>query len=315
MQNLDKLLICIGIYVVLVQNTNAQDIPQSQQFSNLVVINPAFAGTTLGQRTNYFYRNQWLNVKSGLHDFGFAYDFYLKKVSSGLGVVLKNEILGSYIAPSLDVSYAYIIRFRKNFYLSMGLQAGLTQRYLLTHDLVFEQSEIASLKSYYLYPDFATGIIGLLKNGYFGLSIDHLNRSYMGRTKYTQTRQSKKYTIFAGYIFQLNTRLISDERYISPNIMYQFEGGQHNITWGSSFQYQSMVGGLWLRNNLQIIPESLIISAGYKTKTMRLTYSYDININKKTTKLVGAHEISFTNVFGSFKNKKYKGSHSLYFLR
>lgn len=313
--NFYRLILLVVVFIFSLHQGKSQDIPYSQQFSNLVAINPAFSGTTLGNRVNYFYRNQWLGVKSGFHDFGFTFDTYFEKYNSGIGAMVTNQVQGGFVSPSIDFSYTYIIKIDHEFYISMGIQAGITQKFLLASDFEFKEAETMPLNATHVYPDFATGVVGLTKNAYIGISADHLHEPFYSKSKRVQSRIDRKYTIFAGYIYEIETRLIKQQRYLSPNILYQFQGWQHNITWGSSFQYQNVVGGLWLRNNLNAIPESVIISAGYKTQSIRFTYSYDVNIKKKTTQLIGAHEISFTYLFENGKIKKGKGIRAISFLQ
>lgn len=305
------LIISLCIYSL---SFKGQDVPYSQQFSNLVSVNPAFAGTTLGNRYNVFYRNQWLITSSGFYEFGLAFDSYFSDYNSGVGLLLKNEVQGAYVSPSLDFSYSYIVRLNANYVLSMGLQAGINQKYFNISDLDFRDEEVIGSGLSRTYADFSSGIVGLSKNGYVGFSVDHLARPFVSSTKSYQSKLDRKYTVFAGYIYEFNTRLIKQERYLSPNILWQLQGVQHNITWGSSFQYQSMTVGLWMRNNFKPIVESVIISAGFKTKSMRITYSYDINVGKKTTQFIGANEISFTRRFNYEKNKKFKALKALSFL-
>ncbi|MBI9066482.1 MAG: PorP/SprF family type IX secretion system membrane protein [Salinivirgaceae bacterium] len=297
------------------QNTGySQDIAFSQQFSNLVAINPAFSGTTLGERINFYYRNQWLGNHSGFQNFGFTYDSYLSKYNSGIGVLVNNDIQGAYIAPSIDISYSYIIKLDRDFYLSMGLQAGINQKYLSTSKLEFEQNESIASGLKKTYPDFVTGIIGLSKNTYFGLAVDHIGKPYTGVFSSQDSRLNRKYSLFAGYIYELKTRLISQHRYISPNVLVQLQGLQQNINWGIAFQYENLLGGLWVRHNLEPHFESTIIYLGYKTKSFRFTYSYDVNIGKRTTRMIGAHEISVTRLLPTQKSKKNYAHKSMSFL-
>ena len=93
--------------------------------------------------------------------------------------------------------------------------------------------------------------------------------------------------------------------------MIQIQGFQQNINWGFSFQYDKLIGGVWIRHNLMANFDAMILSAGYKTQEYKFAYSYDINLGKKTLIPLGAHEISFTMLFGKSKKKKYKSTDSI----
>jgi hypothetical protein len=86
----------------------------------------------------------------------------------------------------------------------------------------------------------------------------------------------------------------------------QIQGYQQNINWGISFQYDSFIGGLWLRHNLHPNFDALIFSLGFKTKSYKFAYSYDMNLGKKSLTPLGAHEISISTLFETQKKKKYK---------
>jgi len=208
-----------------------------------------------------------------------------------------------------------------NLIVSMALQAGIVQKYLNTSNLIFEDALAGTptneiLKTGYnkTYPDFGTGVVAFYNNIYSGISIDHIAQPYQGTNKTSNERLNRKYTGFFGYIYYYNTRLKMQQRIISPNILVQIQGYQQNINWGLSFQYDNLIGGLWLRHNISPNFDALIFSFGYKTKTYKFAYSYDMNIGKKTTVPLAAHEISFTTLFETHKKKKYKMVNSPTFL-
>ena len=143
----------------------AQDAPMSQFYSNLVVLNPAFTGTPKSDRVNLFYRNQWINTSAGFHSFGVAYDKSFDKFNSGVGVVLTNEINGAFVAPTFDITYSYMVELSPRLFVSMGLQGGVTQKYLLESELVFDdESEIIPVGYNKIVPDFSVGVVAFYNN-------------------------------------------------------------------------------------------------------------------------------------------------------
>jgi type IX secretion system PorP/SprF family membrane protein len=291
-------------YFLLIINSDAQDVPYSQYYSNLVYLNPAFSGTRAENRVNMFYRNQWPQSDAGFQTFGIAYDMPIQKTNSGIGVMLTNDMAGGYVEPSFDLIYAYHVQVDKKLMLNFALQAGLVQKYLKTLDFGATPESTNGFSK--VYPDFALGVSTFYKSIYSGISVDHLAKPYQGLSKTKQEQLNRKYTFFVGYLIHLDGRLVKDERIISPNILLQIQGMQQNICWGSSFQYNNLLGGLWLRNNLKLNMDAAIFMLGYKTQSMRFTYSYDMNIGKKTTLPLGAHEISCTILFATIEKKKFK---------
>jgi len=300
------------IYIIIIivfysLNAVGQDAPMSQYYSNLVVLNPAFAGTASADRVNFYYRNQWLRSTAGFQTFGASYDKSFKKYNSGMGISLTNEINGAFISPKVDFVYSYMAEILPGFTLSMGLQAGFFQKYLLASELVFQDNtEVVMSGLSKIKPDFALGVVAFLRKYYGGFSINHIAQPTQGVTKTSNERINRKYTFFAGYLHHYNTRLKGQQRVLSPNILVQIQGLQQNINWGLSFQYDKLVGGMWLRHNLHPDFDALIFSVGYKTQSYKFAYSYDMNLGKKTLIPLGAHEISFTMLFETKEKKKFK---------
>lgn len=291
----------------------AQDAPMSQFYSNLVVLNPGFVGTTKSDRVNLFYRNQWLRSDAGFNSFGISYDKSFPKYNSGLGVILTNEMNGAFMKPTFYLVYSYMFEAAPGLFIGFGLQGGIVQKYMLSSDLVFEDELLTGSTSENIQggfnkisPDFASGATAFYKNIYAGASVHHISQPYQGLSKSSNERLNRKYTAFFGYLIYYETRLKKEERVLSPNILVQIQGLQQNINWGFSFQYDKLIGGLWLRHNLQPNVDALIFSFGYKTQRYKFAYSYDMNVGKKTTMPLGAHEISFTTLFETQKKKKFK---------
>jgi len=301
-------LIFILVILFLRLISFGQDFPMSQFYSNLVILNPAFAGTTGEDRVNMFYRNQWLTTSAGYHAFGVAYDRSFTDINSGAAVILTNEINGAYITPTIDLAYSYMIMAAPHLYLSMSVQAGVTQKFLSVSGLQFQHpGENITNGFSKIIPDFTFGVVGFYRdNLYFGTSIDHITVPYQGITRSANEMIQRKFTAFFGFLYYYRTHLISEQRVLSPNIIVQIQGLQYNINWGASFQYNSLVGGIWIRHNFKPDFDAVILSAGIKTKDYKFAYSYDVNIGKRTTIPLGAHEISFTMRFKSYKKKKYK---------
>jgi type IX secretion system PorP/SprF family membrane protein len=286
-----------------------QDVPYSQYYSNLVYLNPAFAGTQDMQRMNLFYRNQWPVSSAGFQSFGVAFDMPIEAYNSGVGIILSNDIAGAYVEPAVDFIYSYQIRLFKDAFISMALQGGVVQKYLNTSSLtMLDQNETASLSSGFskIIPDFAIGATGFYKNYYTGLSVDHILQPYQGVSSTENSRLNRKYTFFLGYIFTLQSRLIKQQRILSPSLLVQIQGGQQNINWGSAFQYDWLIAGVWLRHNLKLNIDAAILMVGFKTHGMRFAYSYDMNIGKRSTMPLSSHEVSFSKLFQYTQKKRYK---------
>jgi hypothetical protein len=121
----------VVLYVLLgVPKINAQELPVSQYFNNLVLLNPAYAGNTGQNRVNSYFRMQAPHVTLGLQSYGVSYDVFYDKWSSGLGVVFENQVLGERIAPSAGLIYSYSVRALKQLFITNAVQFNVYQNYL-----------------------------------------------------------------------------------------------------------------------------------------------------------------------------------------
>ena len=283
-----------------------QDIPVSQFSSNPGILNPAFVGTTGGARVNMYYRDQWPQIEAGIRNFSVLYDRSFSEYHSGLGVKLSNELSGFYYKPALHAIYSYQVKLGHDFFASMAFDAGLVQKYISLSGLTFKDpGENLSSGFSKLFPDFGMGIVAFYHQLYGGVAVNHLTEPYQGEVKTAESRLIRSYLLHLGYMYQLQGRLLDQQRVIAPSLLVQVQGAQKYITWNLNGQYDSFLGGIGLRNDFTMQFDALIFFAGIKTKRLRITYSYDMNIGKMVTNSVGAHEISFTMVWETQTKKKH----------
>lgn len=300
-----KIILFITSVFVFI-NARAQDVPLSQYYHNLVFINPAYVGAS-SNRISSFYRNQWPMSESNFKTYGLAYDQALNKYGSGLGVIVTSDNVGVFTNVSVDVIYSYKVIISKGIELRMGMQGGLVQKYKNSNQLDFgTNAEVVSGGLNKVYPDFALGGVLFYKNIYAGFSTHHINKPKSATDGSQNSRINMKFTGQLGYVIDFETSLVKQQRVIMPNVLIQQQGFQQNISWGAVFQYDYILGGLMLRHNIMSNIDVLIFSAGFKTSKMRIAYSYDMNIGKKTVIPLGAHEISLTLLYNNQKKKKYK---------
>ncbi len=286
----------------------SQELPQSQYYNNMVHLNPGYAGVLGEMRLNLFHRTQWLGYGTGFHFSGVAFDAPIAGKNSGWGIKVTNDINGTIITPSIDAIYSYRFRLTPKIAISLGLQAGVVQKFQNLGGLNFGDTEEPNLPSGFkkIYPGFAIGGVMFRKNLYGGISLDHLTRPFQGTLHNAAGRQPIIAQASIGYIKYYPASLIDQTRAISPNLIYTLQGFASTLTWGANYQYDILTGGIWLRHNLQPKINSLIFSLGYKTKTSRFTYSYDISLGMKSVKPGATHEISYTQLFNVKPKKKPK---------
>jgi hypothetical protein len=160
------------------------------------------------------------------------------------------------------------------------------------------------------YPDFSIGLIASNPNSLtFGISASHVTRPRDTFSEAVSSRLPLKYTAF------LSKRISNvagyDDISLEPAVFYSIQSANQELIWGSRVDFaSSFMLGAWIRQNLRMNLESIIISAGFSWEKYNISYHYDVNmkkINFLSTKMA-AHEVTFLYRFKY--NEQYKTRNS-----
>ncbi len=146
--------------------------------------------------------------------------------------------------------------------------------------------------------DVSAGILGYSKRYFFGFAAHHLTQpdeAFIGNS----SPLPMKFTGHAGAVIPLQK---NDEVYISPNILYQYQGQFQQLNIGMYFVKNNVVAGLWYRNQ-----DAVIVLFGYQTHNFKFGYSYDVTVSKLAPVSAGSHEISIQILLNCRpKHKKFR---------
>lgn len=317
-----KKIYFIFLWLTLSFFAYSQDAVLSQSYHNLFFTNPAFAGTSNGSRINAFYRQQWALLQSPFSQYGITYDQNISKYNSGVGISISNLVNGAIKEPTINLAYSYRFKVKRNFIISLGIRGGFTQKYIDLSNLVFpDQIENNSptaenirqgLNKIHAY--FGFGTVFFYKKFYAGLAVHHLNTPYSINRNSSKTHLNTKFAGQIAYAIQLKKRARRQTHLLIPTLVFELQDVQHYIAYGASMQYNYLITGLFLRNDISNI-DALIFSLGFEKKQIRFVYSYDINIGKKATNMLGSHEVSLTYLFNVKQKKKWKAVSCPNFLK
>lgn len=294
----------------------------SQAYHNLFFTNPAFAGTSNGLRVNSFYRQQWILLDSPFSQYGITYDQNISKYNSGVGVSISNLVSGAIKEPSINLAYSYRFKIKRNFIISLGIKGGFSQKYINLSNLIFPDqisndaptAENITQGFNKIYADFGFGAVFFYKNFYGGVAVDHLNMPYTGIRSRSKSHLNIKFTGQMAYAIKLKKRIRRQTHLLTPTLIFQLQDLQHYLAYGVSMQYNYLITGLFLRNDISNM-DALIFLLGFEKKQIRFVYSYDMNIGKKATHMLGSHEVSITYLFNIKQKKKWKAVSCPTFLK
>jgi type IX secretion system PorP/SprF family membrane protein len=294
-----------------------QDYHFSGFMQNMVYVNPAYAAIPTSGEIGLTYRNQWPGIPATFVTYGAALIVPVRSLNSGIGVSVANDMQGSGIInrTSASLLYGYLFEVGRNWQVGAGISASWIMKHFNADELLFRTDLLNELGYSYgtvvfdnyskNYPDFSVGLIATSNNQLsFGLSANHVTKPFDSFSDIESSRLPIKYTAFI-------SKRISSGSYedisFEPAVFYSIQSNSQELIWGSRLNLTSnFMAGAWIRQDLKMNFEALIVSAGISWEKYNISYSYDVNmkkINFLSTKMA-AHEVTFLYRF------KYKEEHS-----
>jgi type IX secretion system PorP/SprF family membrane protein len=312
-----RILILITTCLILLgQGVKAQDAHFSQFYANPLYLNPAFAGTNICPRIALNFRDQWPSMKGTFMSFSASYDQHFDKLAGGIGVLAFGDRCGqdatiqSYEA---SLMYAFRVKVSKKFNMRFALQFSYLANILDTRNLTF--GDMIDPKYGFIYQtnedlrnwnnttdhsfDFAAGFLGYANlrfcNIYFGYAAHHLNMPYISFIQQERYRMPMKHTAHVGASFDVKRKSNKEHNFgdisLSPNIIFQYQGGLMYMSEGLYLNLYPVTLGAWLRHSFKNV-DAVIFSAGIEYQFIRVGYSYDLTVSKLINLTGGAHEVS-----------------------
>lgn len=303
----------------------SQDIHFSQFQAAPMNLNPALAGNFTGDmRLIGNYRDQWRTVTVPFQTFGVSADVngqeFFGIANSGGGISVYNDIAGDsrFNTFQLNFTGSYTIPFNRNFsrYLSMGLQAGFTQRRLNYDALKFDSQydpetgydpgaghgEVFDRASRY-YPNVNLGL-------YYHHKINDYQTYNFGLSTYNITKPGQSYFdnpdigLDRRFNFHVDGNIyVNDDWDFLPALLLMNQGTYFELTAGGSMKYalsesfeetqQNIYYGLYSR-----IGDAAYLQFGYEHGNWRAGVSFDFNYSGLVPASygIGGPEFSFVYI-------------------
>jgi type IX secretion system PorP/SprF family membrane protein len=307
-----KRLIVLAITGVSALQAWAQDAHFSQFYANPIYLNPAFAGVQQCPTVHANYRNQYPGL--GVYQtYSTSVDQYVDALNGGLGLLILQDESANRTLRLTEASlvYSYHLKVNRKFSVLTGFQGTFRQRALDWGNLTFPDqidpfygfvkptNEIAPNQTTTSNVDLSLGMVGFTEKFYFGLSAHHITQPDEGF--FRNGNLPVKVGAQAGATLRLGRKRLynSLDNLLIPNVVYQGQGGAHQITAGVSFNRGPVSGGLAYRQALGAVsynPDALVVLVGLAPNDVpwRFGYSYDYTISPLKNTLGGAHEVTLS---------------------
>ena len=314
MKNLYQNITFSIFLVILVQTSYAQQQAMySQYMFNGLAINPAYTGSHEAISITALAREQWTKIEGAPSTQTLSVHSPVRFTKASVGGLFMHDKVGVSHQYDAHLFYAYRIPIRQvtrngeqtTSWLSMGLQAGITQNRMALSDLNIVSAENVNDPVYTsgdiskLAPNVGFGLFYYTSRSYLGISAPKLIDNPTSDQEYLfMAKQLRHYFVTGGYVFDLNQNLK-----LKPNFLVKGVKG-------APLQVD-------LNTNL-FIKEIVEVGASYRTgdafsaifqlqatKQLRVGYAYDLTTNNDIRKAgAGSHEI-MVNYRISLHNKVY----------
>jgi type IX secretion system PorP/SprF family membrane protein len=298
------------IFVLAACTAFAQDPLFSQYYQAPLFLNPGFTGLTARQRFVVNHRIQWPGLPQSFVTYAASYDTYLPKISSGIGVLVTSDKMGSmnWRSNTVQLLYSYKIPLNEALVFSPGISFGYGSNGLdrsklklgevLEYGGAIMDPTINKITSSQ-YMDFGSGFLLYSEKIWLGASFSHLNRPYLSVLG-KNDRLDLKTTVHAGV--KLKVARSMRDIYITPSFIYRMQGKTFSqLDAGVNFSADPISLGVWYRGKPftkdianAINQDALILFLGTHLKNFTAGYSYDFTISSLGPGTGGAHELSIT---------------------
>lgn len=301
-----------GAMLMLTAAAGAQDIGFSQFYANPLYLNPGFAGSAVAPRISLSYRAQWPGLVSAFTTVSASYDQYINDLHGGIGAIVMTDRQGDHGAlrtTMMGLMYAFRFQISREIYISAGLQASLVNNSLVWSEYLRFPSQI-DRELGFTYSnagvaqpdntsrwsaDFNAGAVVSSSKWYAGIAASHLTQP--NQAFYSEDRVPMKITVHGGGFFNVaeearrQSSIGLGTPVVSPNLVYQYQGGFHYFHYGLYLDWMPFLVGVWFRNGIQNA-DAFIFQVGVQQDYFKVGYSYDVTLSQLGNSTAGSHEIT-----------------------
>jgi len=325
-----QITLVLVIFFTTINVARAQDPIFSQFYAAPIMVNPAFAGTTIAPHVALNYRNQWPSLNA-YQTYSASVDRFFKEMNSGLGLMLLSDDAGQGLIKTNKISgvYSYNLKVFDDLFLRLGVEGSVVNaRYDWDSFIFLDQidpeaghispggtpyptDEVRPEKLSTTYFDVSSGLLVFSKRFYGGISLKHMNtpnETLLGINDNLNTGLPMRFTLHGGAEIEMQKgNKGKPSTFISPNVMFVRQGdfGQLNI--GTYINLGYVFGGVWYRNAMTN-GDAVIFLAGVRKGPLKIGYSYDVTVSALGNVpggTGGSHELSVILNFEKPKSVNY----------
>jgi type IX secretion system PorP/SprF family membrane protein len=222
-----------------------QDPLYSQYINNLLLINPAYSGSTTDLNMSAMYRKQWVGFDGSPSTFNANGHIALSNNRMGAGLIVLQDKIGSDKTSEITFTYGYHLPLNNKITLSFGLQGGAINYYSDYSDLKINPADSKFSNQSVWKPNLGTGLILKSEKFLLSLSVPKLLKANSTVEQLSTSLYNQHAYIMGAYVFQLSYRIK-----VKPWILARMvNGAPASFDYGASLKVDDSYSlGLFTRN-------------------------------------------------------------------
>lgn len=284
-----KLLVLVLILAGF-QSFAQQDALFSQYMFNMLVLNPAYAGTNDVLSVTAVGRKQWV-IDGGPRTLTFTVHSPLRNKRVGLGLYCYTDVLGPQQTSGVVTNYSYNVSVGKKGKLSLGLQAGILHSNIdwLKVDMP-DPNDVAYMgdQTKKLIPDINFGVYYYTDKFYAGISSKHLLEQEFS---IAEVGQSSVYgNLLRHFYGMVGVAIpITDNLVLKPSTLIKYvRNAPLQVDLNASLLINEV---LWLGVSYRTERTAVFLAELVVGQRLRIGYSYDVFLNELSVYNKGSHEV------------------------
>jgi len=292
------------LILFIANKANAQqETMYTQYMSNILSINPAYAGSNNMLSVNAVSRNQWVGISGAPVTQTFSIHSPVTKYHMGLGLSFLKDEIGPISQTGVHADYSYTLDFSRHRHLAFGLQGGINfyaakysdLKIVDPNDVVFQDDELRRF-----LPNVGVGAYYYTERFYAGLSapklIENVINPHSGYSSEYVSREQLHFFFMSGYVFDINQVLKFKPHFMAKFVM---DAPLSLDLTGQFLLYDR----LWLGAMYRFGDSFGLLVQVQVTNQIKVGYSYDLSINQLGEYNHGTHEIMISYDFDFGRNK------------
>lgn len=302
-------IILIAIVVFCSEESFAQQDPMYTQYmDNLIMINPAYAGSKDVLSLMAVARNQWVSIPGAPDTRTLSVQSPIKRTNMGLGFSILSDKIGPVKQLGFYADYSYKLFFSNKRTLALGIKGGLNFYDARLTDLETNDPNdpvFASDINRGFLPNLGVGAFYYTDRYYIGLSIPKFIENNINKNGFSVQNISREQIhvfLMGGYVFDIN-RIVK----FKPSILTKYvKNAPLSFDLGGTFVFYDK---LWLGAVYRVGASVDGLFQLMVTNDLKIGYSYDYPINRLGAFNNGTHEImvsyDFSLIRGRVRSPRY----------